>query len=216
MSCTADLHDTLNAYVNYHCQCEEACRASARYAKRLRWDHAKGIPRLVSVIGTRRRIRALCAIGWRFSDLAEQVGEMSPQAVGMLSQTRRPQVQTRTAARFADVYDQLWNTPGPSQDCRDRAARKNWPPPLFWDDDLIDDPQYQGEAEFAAEKKQFHRFDGPVSRARIKAEQRARIVALSDKGMSAAAIADQLGCSTRQVDRIRAALRTLDDMREAS
>jgi hypothetical protein len=100
----------------------------------------------ISPIGTRRRLRALVAIGWSQTKLGERIG-MGPG--NFCSMLQRDQISVRTARAVAELYEQLWNTQPPEATHRDKiaasrarnyAAANSWPPPLAWDDDTIDDP----------------------------------------------------------------------------
>ena len=90
----------------------------------------------VPATGTRRRIRALMAIGWRHADMQAHCG--SPTSV--IASQKGCWVTWRTRQRVAAMYDALSMTPGPSDAVRRRAARLGYAPPLAWDDDTIDDP----------------------------------------------------------------------------
>jgi transcriptional regulator with XRE-family HTH domain len=93
---------------------------------------------LTDATGTRRRLRALAALGWPANHLAHQLG-MNPVPVRTLMRGDRQRVTAATARKVAALYDRLWNTPGPSETTSARAARTGWPVPLAWDDESIDD-----------------------------------------------------------------------------
>lgn len=105
----------------------------------------------VDGVGTRRRLRALMAIGWHMSELARRLGR-SPTNFTEVVNGRRP-VCAGTAVAVRALYDELSMTP-PVQDTpwgRARAARarnwarcNGWLPPLAWDDESIDDPDATG------------------------------------------------------------------------
>jgi hypothetical protein len=44
-----------------------------------------------------------------------------------------------------DLYERLWDQPGPSQRTAAIAKAKGWLPALAWDDDLIDRPEHEAE-----------------------------------------------------------------------
>jgi hypothetical protein len=44
-----------------------------------------------------------------------------------------------------DLYERLWDQPGPSQRTAAIAKGKGWLPALAWDDDLIDRPEHEAE-----------------------------------------------------------------------
>jgi hypothetical protein len=90
----------------------------------------------VSGVGTRRRIRALMAIGWSHQEMRARSG-----ALTAVTLNQRGDLVTRAMYdRIAALYDDLSMTPGPSARTRARAVAAGYPPPLSWDDDAIDDP----------------------------------------------------------------------------
>lgn len=95
----------------------------------------------VPAIGSRRRIQALLAIGWRHGDITPRIRANGARTH---SQLVLHQAGTSVARVTADavraVYDELWATPGPSTATRKRAAALGYAPPMAWDDDTIDDP----------------------------------------------------------------------------
>lgn len=118
--------------------CREAARVGeARYRKQ-RYLYG---PRKISSLGARRRVQALHAIGWTFGEIGARMSPpITSEAVGKL--IRFDTTYRDKAEQIARVYDQLWNTPGPSVKARNRAARDGWLRAQDWDDDLIDDPDY--------------------------------------------------------------------------
>ena len=101
---------------------------------------------LVEGIGVRRRLEALTWLGWDKATLAPMLG-ITPAGVKMM--TRRKLVHVNTLARVTELYNNLWQTPGPSDSARYAAQQFNMAPPLAWDDETIDDPaakpNYAGE-----------------------------------------------------------------------
>jgi transcriptional regulator with XRE-family HTH domain len=115
--------------------------------------------------GTRRRLQALCAIGWTQNRLADEL-DVLMQTVNyyLHSETR---VTAANAIRIADLYDRAWHAPpAPTNKWRaagitrakENARRHGWAPPLAWDDDTIDDPTATPhlEAEQRPGGKQLH------------------------------------------------------------
>ena len=90
----------------------------------------------VPAIGARRRLRALLAIGWRHTDLSARCGFVTALALNHAGDM----VERWKHDATLRVYDELWNTPGPSRRTAGRAAAAGYPPPMAWDDDTIDDP----------------------------------------------------------------------------
>jgi hypothetical protein len=97
---------------------------------------------LVSSIGTRRRLRALAAIGWTFGEIGTELGGWNHTTVQKLASERSDQCWLSTVQAVRGVYDRLSMTPGCSAYARNRAARQGWLPPLAWDDEMIEDPDY--------------------------------------------------------------------------
>lgn len=116
----------------YRAGCHNDCCRSAkrRYEKRRRYLTNRGTKFLIDPTGTRRRIQALAAIGWRFSDIDAHLGRK--RSVYVILDSKK--VSPRTAQRVAAVYEQLCMTPGPSRVAAKRAQEKGWAPPLAWDD----------------------------------------------------------------------------------
>lgn len=88
-------------------------------------------------VGTRRRIEALAALGWRPQDLADRFG-ISAQAVRHWRSN--PSTSLRVYRTVVGLYDELSMTRGPSRITARRAAASGYAPPLAWDDETIDDP----------------------------------------------------------------------------
>lgn len=103
---------------------------------------------LINAVGTLRRIRALMAIGFPQAFIARHMG----MSDGNFSDFAKcPAVTARNARALRAVYDQL-STRNPAALGVPRASitrssrhaeRENWPKPLEWDDDEIDDPTAQ-------------------------------------------------------------------------
>lgn len=102
----------------------------------------------VDAAGTRRRVQALIAIGYSLSDQAAQLGR---SVTNYYKVARNPRVSAETARAVRDLYDRLSETAAPPSSgatmARSMAARHGWPPPAGWDDDLIDLPDADLEAE---------------------------------------------------------------------
>lgn len=89
---------------------------------------------LVPTTGTARRIQALHWMGWRHSDITDRAGFAAGH---ILSRTHITAHKHRV---ICAIYDELWDTQGPSAESATRARRSGWAPPMAWDDDTIDDP----------------------------------------------------------------------------
>jgi hypothetical protein len=103
----------------------------------------------VPSIGLARRRDALACMGWPLLTVAPMAG-MTAQAV--CNAQRRGQVSVLLLNRFAAVYDELQNVPGPSEVVALQAKNKGLRPPMAWEFVDIDDPQarpFQGFREAA-------------------------------------------------------------------
>ncbi|GAA0200286.1 hypothetical protein GCM10009526_23670 [Glutamicibacter creatinolyticus] len=103
---------------------------------------------LVPAAGTIRRIQALMACGYSAKHLGRVLG-VTGRRVSLYFE--QPTVKAGTARTIRDVYEKYWNVPPAASSYYERggitrtlnAARRNgWKPPMFWDDDRIDDPTY--------------------------------------------------------------------------
>lgn len=91
----------------------------------------------VDPLGARRRLRALVALGYTQTHLAQLLGLEKTYFWKILhDETRGISRGTDDTARR--IYDELHMRPGPSLRARRMAASKSWPPPLAYDD--IDNP----------------------------------------------------------------------------
>lgn len=104
-------------------------------------------PGYVDATGTRRRLRALAALGWPAPCIAARTG-ISLRSLGELRSGTRRRVSIRHHQAAARVYDELWNRrpedhgigAGSAARLRAHAARRGWLRPVELDDDLIDWP----------------------------------------------------------------------------
>lgn len=137
--CTATKHGTATAYQAYGCRCAEAREAQRRYKKRWAMDRARGADRKIDATGTRRRMQALMRIGWPSHAIMARLG-YSDGGNWILYADR---IHVDTARRVTALYDELWDIPGTSKWTRTWATNQGFPPPMAWDDDMIDDPHCQ-------------------------------------------------------------------------
>lgn len=162
---------------------------------------------VVPAVGTVRRLRALVAIGWTESQLAErlgmQVGNFSRLILGM-----RERVLIGTYVATCELFSQAWAVPlsGSRADAARRLAKRHrWLGPLAWDD--IDDPD-DAAAESAPEDAAIDELavDLAVSGNLVPlspAERREAVRRLHAGRLSDGAIADRLHVTDRTVLRIR-------------
>lgn len=204
MTCHTKRHDTNGAY-RRGCRCPQAREAYRLYRKRRR--EGRSTPQLVNSLGTARRLQALAAIGWSAAKLATELGWDSHCTVSNLQQRRRAKVTLATATLVADVYERLSMTPGGSKRARLFAARKGWPAPLAWDDD-IDEPTARpaGAVTVAVVDtvavERAVRGDRRPDEVLPRAERRAAVLRCRELDMPTHEIARRVGVSTRTVDRI--------------
>jgi hypothetical protein len=135
--CQATRHGTATAYQVDRCRCQSARDAQRRYIKRWRHDKERGVARKVPAIGTHRRIQALMANGWSVDQIMDRAGYRKS---GNWIKYDATTLHVNTAAKIAEVYNELWDKPGPSKWTRTWARNQGYLPPLAWDDDTIDDP----------------------------------------------------------------------------
>lgn len=104
----------------------------------------------VSSLGTARRIQALVALGWTQAYIARQLG-ITPANFTPLAHGRRPVTQG-TADKVAALYDRMSMQHPPERNhheriaasrARNTAKARGWLAPLAWDDEFLDDPDYQ-------------------------------------------------------------------------
>ena len=95
--------------------------------------------------GSRRRLQALAVNGWPTRNLAAQLGQKHGTTVQDIASGKTPTIRLRTMDAVRDLYEQLWDQPGPSQRTAAIAKGKGWLPALAWDDDLIDRPDHEAD-----------------------------------------------------------------------
>lgn len=94
----------------------------------------------VDATASRRRLQALAVMGWPTRQIAARLGNLDPQTYRYIANGRTRTIRRRTEQAIAELYDELWATPGPSRKSASIAKSKGWVPPLAWDDDSIADP----------------------------------------------------------------------------
>lgn len=190
-----------------------AARRQRAYTTRVRWIQRTSAvgPMRIPVLGTRRRLQALAALGWRYSDIADRMG-VAKCRIGHLAVGVNPTVHRDTAAAVAAVYEQLSMTVGPSQYNRTLAAGRGWAPPLAWDDDRIDDPAGRPRRSGGRALTKGKAFDEIAieramagDRVHLTPTERTEAVRrLTDRGLSLSQAAERLGTTKRSVSRHRA------------
>lgn len=100
------------------------------------------------IVGTRRRLQALVALGYTNAELAKGIDYPLGQFHGLLFSNTH--VTAAVARKVKTVFDD-WQMSRPgertsSRRARLRAERLGWPPPFAWDEDQIDDPSAGADA----------------------------------------------------------------------
>lgn len=169
---------------------------------------------LVDSTGSRRRIRALQAIGWPKTELARQLGWQDGRVLDTVLAANR--MHCKQAAAIRRLYDELSMTLGPSDDARRWAQAVGYPPPLAWDDTALDDPAGRPDFGRPHRRRRTHLDLIAVeeacagmdsSRQLTVAERIHAIRQLTDQKLSAPVIAQRIGCTPRTVQRHRQRLR---------
>lgn len=97
--------------------------------------------RYVESSGAQLRLRALSCMGWTMRDLSERTG-LDRKGITEIQNGTTPEVRAKTRDAISAIYDELWDTDGPSIRTRLRSRRLGWFLPMELDDDQLDDPGY--------------------------------------------------------------------------
>ena len=104
-------------------------------------------------LGTRRRLQALCAVGWPIAELGRRIGYQTPANILI-----REQADMSTVRAVAALYRELLGVdPDPvvgrrwAEAARRRAAKNGWAPPGAWHDIDHDDTPEPDAAELEDE-----------------------------------------------------------------
>jgi len=181
-------------------------------AKLQRWQLRRaqaGGPLFVDATGTSRRLQALTALGYRYIDVAAELG-VAKQRVEALANRRFPVVHVDTVTAVAAAYDRLSLGQGPSPRCRALARNRGWQLPEAWDGNSIDDPSAPPATgpraddvdEVAVERVMAGATDIELNRA----ERRLAITLLHRRGRSDAEIAALLRSTKDAVFKARSRL----------
>ena len=166
---------------------------------------------LVDGTGTRRRFRALVALGWPARTMSARLGLSSRTTWTLTREDKRP-VIARTRDAVLRLYDELSLTIPPRSAASTRARRlaleRGWAPPLAWDDDSIDDPAARPwtvdvETDDYVDAAKVERAVTGECVELTRAERWLAVRRLATRGMSDRAIAEVVGVSERTVLRDR-------------
>jgi hypothetical protein len=134
-------HGTKNGY-SAGCRCAPCTAGNTRAHKLYLLGRS---PRLVDASGSRRRVRALLALGWTNLEVAEACGRTTREWAHYIA-TSDGRIREDIARDVAAAYERMSMTL-PEGKYRNRgrtlARRKGWLPPLAWDD-IDTDPEPTG------------------------------------------------------------------------
>jgi hypothetical protein len=182
-----------------------ACRASgcAHAACRRAAAAHERLTSPVPAAGTARRLRALAFMGHGAAALARRL-EVPGRVVRRLQRGAPRAVPAALAARVAALYDDLWDVPGGSAAPAREAQRKNWCPPLGWDEDRPGDDGYAGHGIDDPGAVPAPGWRRPRRGRRLSAdEQAAELADLVRLGLSLNQAALRLGLSGDTLKRVR-------------
>lgn len=96
----------------------------------------------IDATGTKRRLQALCYVGWTWVAIADELGIFAANVSRLIHHDK---VTKRFAGQVAAMYDRVWDQTPPATEvgrkrARNRAKKAGWVGPLDWDDDTIDNP----------------------------------------------------------------------------
>lgn len=194
-------HGTLARY-KAGCGCDRCRDANRRVHTLLLLDPK---PRTLPAIGTRRRMRALAALGWSCTALAREMA-CSPSMISQIQNGPADVVRRGTARAVADLYERLSMRCPDREDVRTRtsAARNGWAPPLAWDDiDHDEAPHLDAPPVDEADPVLIERL---LSGDRIEVPKEDRDVVVGElarRGLSDPHIADLIGIWPESVMRAR-------------
>lgn len=169
---------------------------------------------LVPSLGSHRRIQALVANGWSLSRIGAR---LSIAPANMSSLMRRPHVAKRTHDAVVALFEELWQTPAPTETghekaaatrARKHAAARRWLPALAWDDPDTDIEPPAGEEagdDYVDGAVVVLAIDGERPRM-TPAERREVVRVLHRERWGDRRIAEHVGMASETVLRIRAEL----------
>lgn len=96
------------------------------------------------IAGTRRRLQALAALGYSAKDIARRYGRDHSVLSNLTNRKTQEWVYRETAEKIAPIYDELSMLPPEpgmyTKRTASQARARGYLPPLYWDDEAIDDP----------------------------------------------------------------------------
>ena len=163
-------------------------------------------PPLPAALGATRRLQALIAAGHPLGDLARALGR-NPLDTELLALVEGVHVVIDQALHddVCRLFDGLQMQPGHNIAAARLGADRRWPRPLDWDEDKLDDPEYQATRTVKPPTPaELGRGMAPEDREL----RRVRVRSLTLAGFSAPKIAAILGITPRLVQRDRAVTMT--------
>lgn len=208
-------HDqTTTCHSSHGCRCTACKTAHTEYSYYYRHMRAAGrddlFNRRVDATGTRRRIQALMCLGWSQRHIAALAGT-TQQVISV--QLHIDTVTRPSHDRMVAVFEQLsvalppTDTPGQRLAVgrlKALARRNGWAPPFAWDD--IDNDKHPAGTAPVADSIDHVLVDQALTGKHVRltgAELRACIRTLHARRWSDVAIAAQLHCNEKTVNRIR-------------
>lgn len=139
-TCTAGPYSGTTTGYRYGCHCTRCTHAVTSAAQRRR---ERGVT-LVPVLGTRRRLLSLGAVGYSTRLIARESGLTHATVTRLRRMHDRQPIYQSTADAIRETFDRLSVPPYPHDEYYDRvvrhAIRDGGVPPICWDDEDIDDP----------------------------------------------------------------------------
>lgn len=136
-------HGTRAAYRAHGCECLPCRAANAQYSTANRAGESLARDYRRDPTGSVRRLRALHAAGWEWSELALRL-DTRPQVLRRLALSKVPWVYPGTLERISALYAELCMRESPIAAGRTKAMRSSirqgWLPADCWEDVNIDDP----------------------------------------------------------------------------
>lgn len=117
--------------------CDQCHMAETAYQRSRFRAMAYGRPLRQPVLGSRRRLQALLALGWSGQHLADQLGR---QRSNLPLARRYTTIKTVFHEDIVTLYQRLRYTAGPNTDTANRADKLGYSPPELWGNQDLDDP----------------------------------------------------------------------------
>lgn len=194
-------------YATHGCRCAECRTAKRAYQRDARADG----PRLVSALGTVRRVQALVALGWSVRQVSAH-GDVGYAVIAKLLQRGSLRTHPATAVEVARIFDDLWDQrPAPTTGdervsvarALNHARRLGFAPPMAWDDiDRDEAPSLSGE-DVGIDEIAVELATQGIEVSLTPEERREAVQILHARRMNDYEIAARVHCSDRTVLRIR-------------